>query len=198
MSAEGIFERLCEKVWGTFVFVQTIRHRDYFLPVAAAGDEHVHAPPPRTAVAAASFGMLLAAIVAVVGLAHELSPVIESGVIRAGAPKATLSIAIAMLTLLPECWAALRAALANRLQTSLNLALGSALASIGLTIPAVAFSSVLLDVPIVLGLGPKDLALLVLTFVVASTTLVAGRTHVLQGVVHIVILGSFLFFALVP
>jgi Ca2+:H+ antiporter len=142
--------------------------------------------------------MLLVAIAAVLGLAHEISPVIESAVIRAGAPKATLSIAIAMLTLLPECWAALRAAWADRLQTSLNLALGSALASIGLTIPAVALSSVIMGVPLMLGLAPKDIALLVLTFVVASTTLVAGRTHVLQGVVHLVILGSFLFFALVP
>ena len=99
-----------------------------------------------------------------VGLAKVLSPTIERGVAAAGAPPTVIGIAIAMLVLLPETWAALRAARANRLQTSLNLALGSALASIGLTIPAVALASVVLDMPLVLGLAPKDLVLLALTF----------------------------------
>jgi Ca2+:H+ antiporter len=191
-------------LWGTFVFVQAIRHRDYFLPVgedASVGEDtggEAHAPPPSTQRALASFAMLLVSLVAVVGLADLMSPKIESAVVAAGAPKEVLSIVIAMLTLLPECWAAVRAALADRLQTSLNLALGSALASIGLTIPTIALSSILLGTTMILGLAPKELALLVLTFVVASVTLVAGRTHMLQGVVHLVIFGAFVFFALVP
>jgi Ca2+:H+ antiporter len=185
-------------LWGTFVFVQAVRHRDYFLPVGESVDEESHAPPPSGKRALASFGMLLISLVAVVGLADLMSPKIEAGVVAAGAPKETLSIVIAMLTLLPECWAAVRAALADRLQTSLNLSLGSALASIGLTIPTIALSSILMGTTIILGLAPKELALLVLTFVVASVTLVAGRTHMLQGVVHLVIFGAFVFFALVP
>jgi Ca2+:H+ antiporter len=185
-------------LWGTFVFVQAVRHRDYFLPVGGDGGDNAHAAAPSTKAALASFGALAVSLVAVVGLAELMSPKIESTVVAAGAPKEVLSIVIAMLTLLPEGWAAVRAALADRLQTSLNLALGSALASIGLTIPAVAFSSTLMGTTIVLGLAPKELALLVLTFVVASVTLVAGRTHMLQGVVHLVIFGAFIFFALVP
>ena len=185
-------------LWATFVFVQTVRHRDYFLPVHDAADEDTHAAPPSTWLAAASFGMLFVALVAVVGLAKVLSPSIEAVVAAAGAPQAVIGIAIAVLVLLPETWAAARAARANRPQTSLNLALGSALASIGLTIPAVAFVSVLIGMPLALGLEGKDLVLLVLSFVVASITLVSGRTHVMQGVVHLVIFTAFLFLAFVP
>ena len=185
-------------LWGMFVFVQTVRHRDYFLPVGTAADESVHSSAPSTRLAMASSGMLLVALVAVVGLAKVLSPVIEVAVAAAGAPQAAIGIAIAMLVLLPETAAAVRAAIANRLQTSLNLAFGSALASIGLTIPAVAFASVVIGVPLELGLQPKDLVLLVLSFVVASITLVSGRTHVMQGIVHLAIFAAFVFFALVP
>ncbi len=185
-------------LWSTFIFVQTVRHRDYFLPVGGGADSDSHAPRPSDRLSVASFAMLIVALVAVIGLAHGISPGIASMIARAGAPKQVLSVSIAMLTLLPESWAAVRAAFANRLQTSLNLALGSALASIGLTIPAVAFFSVNAGAPIELGLASKDLVLLVLTFVVSTITLTAGRTHVLQGVVHLVVFGSFLFFALVP
>ena len=184
-------------LWATFVFVQTVRHRDYFLPAPGA-DEDAHAAPPSAKFAAASFGVLVVALVAVVGLAKLLSPSIEAVVAAAGAPSAVIGIAIALLVLLPETVAAVRAARANRLQTSLNLALGSALASIGLTIPAVALASVLFGMPLTLGLGGKDLVLLALTFVVASITLVSGRTHVMQGVVHLVIFAAFLFLAFVP
>jgi len=183
-------------LWGAFVFVQTVRHRDYFLPVHNTAGEDLHAAPPSNRLSWASFGMLLVALVAVVWLAKVLT--IEAAVAAVGAPPAVLGIAIAMLVLLPETWAAARAARANRIQTSLNLAFGSALASIGLTIPAVALASVLIGMPLALGLGPKDLVLLVLTFVVASITLVSGRTHVMQGVVHLVIFAAFLFLAFIP
>ena len=184
-------------VWAAFVFVQTVRHRDYFLPAGGGGEDAHAAPPPATA-AWASFALLLVSLVAVVGLAKVLSPGIEAVVARAGAPKAVIGIAIAMLVLLPETWAAIRAALADRLQTSLNLALGSALASIGLTIPAVALATMWLGRPLVLGIEPKDLVLLTLTFVVSAITLASGRTHMLQGAIHLVIFAAFLFLALVP
>ncbi len=185
-------------LWAAFVFVQTVRHRDYFLPVQAASDTSAHAELPSNRLTWASFGMLLVALVSVVGLAKVMSPSIEAAVAAAGAPQAVIGIAIAMLVLLPETWAAVRAARANRLQTSLNLAFGSALASIGLTIPAVALASVLIGMPLALGLEAKDLVLLVLTFFVSSITLVSGRTHVMQGVVHLVIFAAFLFLAFVP
>jgi Ca2+:H+ antiporter len=184
-------------LWGVFVFVQTVRHRDYFLPVESA-NEDVHAQPPTNRHALASFGLLLVSLVAVVGLAKVLSPSIERAVAAAGAPKATIGIAIALLVLLPETWAAIRAARANRIQTSLNLAFGSALASIGLTIPAVAVAAVWLSIPLELGLEAKDMVLLALTFLVSSSTLVSGRTHMMQGAVHLVIFAAFLFLALVP
>jgi Ca2+:H+ antiporter len=185
-------------LWSVFVFVQTVRHRDYFLPTLHPSDENAHAPPPTRALAWASFGLLLVSLVAVVGLAKALSPTIERAVAAAGAPRTVIGIAIAIIVLLPETWAALRAARANRLQTSMNLAIGSALASIGLTIPVVAIAAVLLDIPLVLGLDAKDLVMLALTFVVGTITLATGRTYMMQGAVHLVIFAAFLFLALVP
>jgi Ca2+:H+ antiporter len=180
----------------TFVFVQTIRHRDYFL--APLGDEDGHADPPPASVALASFGWLIVALVAVVGLAKVLSPVVERAVEAVGAPEAVVGIIIATLVLLPEGTAALRNARNDHLQNSLNLALGSALASIGLTIPTVGIVSLLLDTPLALGLAPKETVLLALTLVVGVITLGTGRTTVLQGVVHLAIFAAFLFFAIVP
>jgi Ca2+:H+ antiporter len=185
-------------LWGVFVFVQTVRHRDYFLPPTGAGDESAHAAPPSMQETWASFALLLVSLVATIGLAKILSPAIERAVAAAGAPQAVIGIVIALLVLLPETWAAVRAARADRMQTSLNLALGSALACIGLTIPAVALTSVLLDMPLQLGLDAKDLVLLVLTFAVGAITLGTGRTNVLQGAVHLVIFAAFLFLSLVP
>jgi Ca2+:H+ antiporter len=184
-------------LYGSFIFVQTVRHRDYFLP-AEVGSEEVHAPPPSDTIALLSAGLLLAALVAVVGLAKALTPTLETGIARLDAPKAAVGVVIAALVLLPEGLSALRAARANRLQTSLNLALGSALASIGLTIPAVAVVSIVLRQPLELGLGLKDEVLLALTLLVGVVTLGTGRTTVLQGIVHLVIFAAFLFLAVVP
>jgi Ca2+:H+ antiporter len=184
-------------LYGSFVFTQTVRHRDYFLPIAI-GDEETHAPTPSNTTAFISAGLLLVALVAIIGLAKALTPTLEAGIAKVGAPKAVVGIVIAALVLLPEGLAALRAARANRLQTSLNLALGSALASIGLTIPAVAAVSIVLGQPLELGLGTKDQVLLALTILVGVITLGTGRTTVLQGIVHLVIFAAFLFFAAVP
>jgi Ca2+:H+ antiporter len=127
-----------------------------------------------------------------------MSPSIEAAIVAMGAPKTVIGVAIAILVLLPETWAAVRAARANRIQASFNLALGSALASIGLTIPAVAFTAIVRGVPLVLGLDAKDLVLLLLTFLITAMTLVTGRTHVMLGAVHLVIFVAFLFLAFVP
>ncbi len=182
-------------LYGVFVFVQTVRHPNDFLTVA---DEDVHEAPPSTRAALISAVLLIVALVAVVGLAKALSPAMEAGLDRAGAPKAVIGVAIAALVLLPEALAAVRAARANRLQTSLNLALGSALASIGLTIPAVAVVSIALGIPLTLGLDAKEEVLLALTLLVSVLTLGTGRTTVLQGAVHLMILAVFLFLAVVP
>jgi Ca2+:H+ antiporter len=186
-------------LWAVFVFVQTVKHRDYFLPERDPANPEVHAEPPSTRQAWLSFGLLLVALVAVVGLAKVLSPVIEHAIDAVGAPKSLIGIAIAVVILLPETGAALRAARANRLQTSMNLAIGSALASIGLTIPVVAAASVVLGIPLELGLHePKDIVMLALTFVVSAVTLATGRTQMMQGAVHLVMFAAFLFLAFVP
>jgi Ca2+:H+ antiporter len=185
-------------LWAVYVFTQTVRHRDYFLPHPDASSPDAHAAPPTNRDAWASFGLLIVSLVSVVGLAKLLSPLIEQLVEQVGAPKAVIGIVIAMLVLLPETWAAVRAAHANRLQTSMNLALGSALASIGLTIPVVAVASVVLGIPLILGLGPKDLVMLALTLLLSVVTLAAGRTHMMQGAVHLVVFAAFLFLAFVP
>lgn len=186
-------------VWCVFVFFQTVRHRDYFLPPRSADDEAVHAAPPSPGQAWTSFALLLVALVAVVGLAKVLSPAIEVAVRNAGAPAAVVGIAIALLVLMPESIAAIRAALADRLQTSMNLAFGSALATIGLTVPVVVVTCILLDIPLVLGLDHNGIALLALTFLVCTIGVgSSGRTNMMQGVVQLVIFAAFLFLAVVP
>jgi Ca2+:H+ antiporter len=196
-TSQLVFEGIISLVlYGSFVFIQTVRHRDYFLPVGISDEAHAPLPSNKTAIVSAV--LLLAALVAVVGLAKSLTPTLEIGLARLDVPKAVVGIVIAALVLLPEGLAALRAARVNRLQTSLNLALGSALATIGLTIPAVAVVSIALHQPIELGLGAKDQVLLALTLLVGVITLGTGRTTVHQGVVHLVIFAVFLFFAVVP
>ena len=185
-------------LWAIFVFVQTLRHRDYFIPVRGAADPETHAEPPTTREAWISFGLLLVSLVGVVGLAKKLSPTIENAVEAANAPRTVVGIVIAALVLLPETWAAVRAAWGNRLQTRMNLAIGSALACIGLTVPVVVLASLALDLPLVLGLEPKDMVLLALTFLVSAVTLSTGRTYMMQGAVHLVLFAAFLFLAFVP
>ncbi|MEU7554228.1 ionic transporter y4hA [Streptomyces sp. NPDC044571] len=189
-------------LYGLFVAVQTVRHRDYFLPVgseasAASGDGD-HADPPSSRAALVSLGLLLAALVAVVGNAKAVSPTIEAGVTRAGLPHAVVGVIIALLVLAPETLAAVRAARRDRVQTSLNLAYGSSIASIGLTIPAIALASVWLSGPLLLGLGPIHMVLLALTVVVSALTIVPGRATLLQGGVHLVLLAAYLFLAVSP
>jgi Ca2+:H+ antiporter len=185
-------------LYGTFVLVQTVRHRGYFLPEGAANDEEVHAAPPPAKLAWISGALLLACLGSVVLLAKMLAPTLEAAVVGAGAPKALVGIIIAAVVLLPEGIAAYQAARANRLQTSLNLALGSALASIGLTIPAVAIVSLSTGWTLSLGIDIKSTVLLLLSIVVATLSLGTGRTTVMQGTVHLVIFAVYLFTTIVP
>ncbi|MEJ2794313.1 ionic transporter y4hA [Iodobacter sp. LRB] len=186
-------------LYGTFVLVQTIRHRDYFLPSnGEAGDEEAHAAPPSLSTTAISSLLLLVCLAAVVLLAKALAPSIEQGVASMGAPKAVVGVIIAAVVLLPEGIAAVHAARANRLQTSLNLALGSALASIGLTIPTVAVLSLMSGLTLTLGLDIKSTVLLVLSLFTTMLSLGTGKTTVLPGVVLLVIFAVYLFTTVIP
>jgi Ca2+:H+ antiporter len=188
-------------LYGLFVFVQTGRHRDYFLPTTADGtlmEEDAHAEPPSVRIATFSMGLLLVALVAVVGTAKLVSPTVERGVVSAGMPLTVVGVVIALLILLPETVAAVRAARRGRLQTSLNLAYGSAMASIGLTIPTMALVSPWLPVPLHLGLGNMHIVLLALTTIVSVLTVVPGRATLLQAGVHISLLAAYLFLSVMP
>jgi Ca2+:H+ antiporter len=184
-----------------FVFVQTIRHRDYFLDLP--DDEPKEATPhddirPPVNVALASLALLFVGLVGVVLLAKALSKPLDAAVAAAGLPKAFVGVVIAAVVLLPEGIASVRAAMLNRLQNAMNLALGSAIATIGLTVPVVAAVSLVYDLRLVLGLSPENIVLLVLTLFVGTITLGTGKTTVLQGAVHLVIFAVFLLIAAVP
>jgi len=187
-------------LYGLFVALQTGRHREYFLPVSDAGvavdDEHSESPSTRQAWM--SVALLLVALVGVVGNAKLVSPTIERGVKTAGLPVSVVGVIIAILILLPETLAAVRAASRGRMQTSLNLAFGSAMASIGLTIPTIAVASIWLPVPLHLGLDATHIVLFALTCLVTVLTIVPGRATLLQAGVHLALLAAYLFLAVSP
>jgi Ca2+:H+ antiporter len=187
-------------LYGLFVALQTGRHREYFLPVTADGSiiDARHASPPSTRAALTSLALLVVALVSVVGSAKLVSPTIERGVAAAGLPVSVVGVIIAMLILLPETLAAVRAARTGRMQISLNLAFGSAMASIGLTIPTIAVASIWLPGPLHLGLDAIHIVLLALTCLVAVLTVVPGRATLLQAGVHLALLAAYLFLAISP
>src|SRR3954447_13419923 len=179
-----------------FVIVQTVRHRDYFVPEGGTVDEH--AAPQSSRDVFISLGLLVVALVAVVGLAKIESPAIEDAVDAIDAPQSAVGVIIALLVLLLEALAAVRHARRDRVQISFNLALGSAMASIGLTIPAMAVASIWLEGPLVLGLGSTQLVLLAITVVVGALTVLPGRATIQEGGVHLVLFAAFLFLAVRP
>lgn len=188
-------------LYALFVITQTVRHRDFFLPVTKGGDlipEDDHAARPDNRRTLISLAMLIVSLVAVVGLAKIESKPIESAVKTLGLPQAVVGVVIALLVLLPESIAAVNAARRGRTQISLNLALGSAMASIGLTIPTIAVASIWLDGPLNLGLEPTHVVLLALTAVVSVLTVVPGRATRLQGGVHLVVLLAYLVLSVQP
>lgn len=188
-------------LYAMFVFTQTFAHRDFFLPVSPKGQplsEDSHADAPSTRTALVSVGLLVIALVAVVGLAKLESTPIELAVTGIGLPQSFVGVIIALLVLLPEGIAAAKAARRNRMQTSLNLALGSAIASIGLTIPAIAVASIWLPGPLHLGLGSSQIVLLILTVAISILTIVQGRAARMQGTIHLIVFAAFIFLSIAP
>jgi Ca2+:H+ antiporter len=183
-------------LYGVFLYTQTIRHRGYFI-IESTGpaDKGIHSSNRMLVV---SIVPLLVSLLAVVLLAKKFSLVVDVGTALIGAPPAFAGILVAVLILLPESVAAIAAARRNDLQKSINLALGSSLATIGLTIPAVAVAAYALDMQLVLGLNPQEVALLALTFILSMLTFVTGRTNILFGLVHLVVFAVFLLLVFVP
>jgi Ca2+:H+ antiporter len=181
-------------LYGVFLYTQTIRHRDYFI---GGPQEEGHVAASGGALML-SIVLLLVSLVAVVLLAKKFSLVVDAGAVAIGAPPAFAGVVVAMLVLLPESIAALSAARKNDLQKSINLALGSSLATIGLTIPAVSEAAYLLDKTLVLGLASRDIVLLAMTMLVSMMTFGTGRTNILFGMVHLVIFATFLLLVFVP
>ncbi len=188
-------------LWASFVANQTVRHRDFFLPVSGQGeviDDDAHATPPTIQTTWLSVGLLVGSLIGVVGLAKVTSPAIESGVSNAGLPHSFVGVVIALLVLLPESIAAVRASRRGRFQTSLNLAIGSSIATIGLTIPTIAIAKLWIDTPLHLGLSSLQVVLLTLTVLVSVLTVVPGRATRLEGVVHMALFAAFVFLATSP
>lgn len=194
-------------VYGLFISALTVRHRPDYLPVDTGSegnadftlDEHGYeGDPPTARQALISLALLLCALVAVVGLGKGVSPTIERGVDRAGLPASVVGVVIALMVLLPESISAVRSAQRDEIQTSLNLALGSAMASIGLTIPAIAVSTVWLSTPLILGLDASHMVLLAMTVAVGTLTFVRGRATLVQGGTHLVLCAGYLILAVSP
>lgn len=184
-------------IYGTFLMVQTVRHRNYFI-VVSEKEEIETAEPPTVFKTFMSLGLLILCLAVVVFMAKALSPTIEGLVEDFGAPKSLVGVIIAAVVLLPEGIAAIRAAKNNKIQSSLNLALGSALASIGLTIPAVSAVCIFYDIPLVLGLDKKSIILLALSVFTVMLSLSRGKTNILYGMVLLVNLAAYIFYILEP
>src|SRR5487761_700457 len=183
-------------LYAVFLYTQTVRHRNYFVgELTGAADEGTHLSN-RTIFL--STVLLLVSLLAVVLLAKKFSQVVDAGAALIGAPPAFAGILVALLILLPESVAAVGAARKNDLQKSINLALGSSLATIGLTVPAVAVAAFVLDKQLVLGVNAQHMVLLALTFVLGMLTLGTGRTNILFGLVLLVVFAVFLFLVFVP
>jgi Ca2+:H+ antiporter len=183
-------------LYAVFLYTQTIRHRDYFINQAtgdAAGESQLS-----NRMLGLSVVLLVVSLLAVVLLAKKFSLVVDAGTEMIGAPPAFAGVIVALLILLPESIAAVGAARKNDLQKSINLALGSSLATIGLTVPAVAVVAYTLDKQLVLGLNAPEMVLLLLTFVISMLTFGTGRTNILFGFVHMLVFAVFLFMVFVP
>ena len=195
-NAQLIFVSIaCLVIYGVFLMVQTVRHRSYFVPADGNAEEHFIPNKTQTIV---SFLLLVVCLIVVVLMAKGLSKTIEDVVQSMGAPKSLVGVIIAGVVLLPEGLAAIRAARNNQFQSSLNLALGSALASIGLSIPAISAVSIMYDIPLVLGLDKKDIILLTLSVFIVMLSLSRGKTNILYGTVLLVNLAAYIFTVIVP
>src|ERR1700736_1903943 len=183
-------------LYGVFLYTQTIRHRDYFINQASGASDD--GSPMSNRMLAVSVALLLVSLLAVVLLAKKFSLVVDIAIASIGAPPAFAGVLVALLILLPESVAAVAAARKNDLQKSINLALGSSLATIGLTVPAVAVAAYALDKQLVLGLNDQETVLLVMTLLLSMLTFGTGRTNILFGLVHLVVFAIFVFLVFVP
>ena len=187
----------CLVIYGSFLMLQTVRHRNYF--IVAEEDQTTHeADPPSNSTTIISLVLLIICLAVVIFMAKGLSPVIEDFVENIGAPRALVGVIIASVVLLPECLAAIRAAKNNQIQSSINLSLGSALASVGLTIPAVSVVCIIYDIPFVLGLDVKSIILLGLSVFTVMLSLSRGKTNQLYGTVLIVNFLAYIFTVIFP
>ena len=185
-------------IYGTFLMVQTVRHRNYFIIAGENDEQHSEAEAPTLSKTFLSLGLLIICLAVVVFMAKALSPTIEGMVSNLGAPQSIVGVIIAAVVLLPEGIASIRAAKSNKIQSSLNLALGSALASIGLTIPAVSAVCVLFDIPLALGIDKMSIMLLGLSVFTVMLSLSRGKTNILYGVVLLVNLAAYIFYIIEP
>jgi Ca2+:H+ antiporter len=180
----------------SFMVVQNFRHRSHFV------EEHEkrqhHGERPSTSKSLISFLLLLACLGAIVALAESQSDELESYLDRVKAPRGLVGVILAFITLLPEGLSAYRAARKNELQRSLNLALGSALASLGLTLPIISLLAAALNMPLMLGIGAMSMLLFMLTITVIMLSLATGKTTIMQGLVLVVIMFVCLFVMLFP
>jgi Ca2+:H+ antiporter len=182
-------------LYSVFLYTQTIRHREYFVSVAEQGGDRA---PISSGKLTVSGVLLLVSLLAVVLLAKKFSLVVDAATAAIGAPPAFAGVVVALLILLPESVAALSAARKDDLQKSINLALGSSLATIGLTVPAVAVAACALDKQLVLGLSQQNVVEPVLTFILSMLTFGTGRTNILFGLLHMMVFAVFLFLVFVP
>jgi len=183
-------------LYAVFLYTQMISHRDYFVSRANEAAEHGEVISDR--MLAISIALLLLALLAVVLLSKKFSIVVDVVTAKIGAPPAFAGVVVALLILLPESVAAVSAARKNDLQKSINLALGSSIATIGLTVPAVAVAAYALDKELVLGLSNQHMLILLLTFMLSMLTFGTGRTNMMFGLVHMVVFAVFVFMVFVP
>jgi len=172
-------------LYGVFLAIQTLRHRRYFLEPDQADEPHVAKPDLRPA--AYHGALLVLYIVPIVLLSKKISTPIDHAVTVLGAPAPLVGFLVAALILSPESLGAARAAVANQMQRSINLLLGSVLASISLTIPAVLVIGMLTGRSVVLGLDAVDMLMLILTLGISTLTFASGRTNILLGAVHLLL-----------
>lgn len=184
-------------VYSAFLYLQNQRHRGFFIMPDGTGEAaetsestgaHRHSGMPT----AFHASMLFVYGLPLVLLAKQMAAPMDAMVLRLGAPPALSGLVMAILVLTPESIAAIRSALANQLQRSVNVLLGSVLASIGLTIPLVIAVSLVTGRPLVLGLGLTEMVMLVLTLVTSLLTFSIPRTNVLPGLVHLLLFAAYL------
>lgn len=188
----------CLTIYACFLFAQTVRHRQYFLTDDDGQETDQHPVTISNTVMIVSLVFLLLSLGIVVLLAKTLSPTIESVILSYNLPKSLVGVIIAAIILLPEGAAAIIATRKNKLQTSLNLALGSALASIGLTIPVVAIVSHVYGMRIILGLDIISIILLGLSVFTVMLSLSSGRSNIVYGAVLLVNLMAFIYLTIHP